>query len=61
VFTGIDVAKDGMSVTAHNKNVSPKLGKFGYTLNVTKDGGANYLALDPGGNNMNGSTGLASE
>jgi hypothetical protein len=31
-------------------------GEFSYVLWVTKDGGATYLALDPGGINMNGST-----
>ena len=37
-----------------NPNPSPPQGSFGYTLRVTKDDGASYLALDPGGLNQNG-------
>jgi|GraSoiStandDraft_46_1057282.scaffolds.fasta_scaffold536400_1 hypothetical protein len=37
-----------------NPNPSPAQGAFGYTLRVTKDRGATYLPLDPGGLNQNG-------
>jgi len=39
-----------------NPNPSPAQGAFGYALRVTKDSGANYLDLDPGGLNQNGPT-----
>ena len=45
---------DGMELTALNPNPSPAQGPFGYTLRITKDGGATYLPLDPGGVNQNG-------
>ncbi len=41
-----------------NKQGGPNLlGDFSYVLWVTKDGGTNYVPLDPGGKNMNGATG----
>jgi hypothetical protein len=47
------------TLRVHNPNQDkpggPKLtGPFSYVLWVTKDGGAKYVALDPGGQNMNG-------
>ena len=40
-----------------NKQGGPNLtGLFSYVLWVTKDNGATYVPLDPGGNNMNGAT-----
>lgn len=53
--SGIKVNGQGDEVTAFNPNPSPAQGAFGYALNVTKDNGAHYLPLDPGGNNQNGS------
>ena len=44
------------TLRVQNPNVSPVLGAFSYALQVTKDGGANYLPLDPGGVNQNGPT-----
>jgi hypothetical protein len=54
--TGIVVSNHGTVLTAFNRNPSPAQGDFRYTLNVTKDGGATYLPLDPGGCNQNGSS-----
>jgi hypothetical protein len=42
------------TLVVYNANVAPMLGVFQYTLRVTKDEGANYVPLDPGGDNMNG-------
>lgn len=40
-----------------NKPGGPNLvGDFNYTLWVTNDGGTSWIALDPGGQNMNGPT-----
>ena len=50
----IVVSHGGLQMTAFNPNPKPAKGKFRYTLNVTKDNGANYLPLDPGGDNQNG-------
>lgn len=54
----ITVGGNGSKLMVHNPNPSPAQGKFSYTLNVTTTGGKPYLALDPGGNNMNGATGF---
>ncbi len=54
VFKVLNVSHDCKTLAVRNANVAPVLGKFGYTLRVTKDGGANYLPLDPGGVNQNG-------
>lgn len=54
VFTPRRVTDKGMTLVVRNPNIKPDLGKFGYTLRVTKDGGTSYLDLDPGGNNKNG-------
>jgi hypothetical protein len=54
VFEPRNITNGGMTLIVHNPNVDPILGKFGYTLRVTKDGGATYLPLDPGGDNQNG-------
>lgn len=54
VLTPRKVLDEGMTLKVRNPNVAPDVGKFGYTLRVTKDGGARYLDLDPGGNNKNG-------
>lgn len=53
----ISVKGGGSAMTAFNPNPAPAQGDFSYTLNVTKDNGAHYLPLDPGGNNQNGNTG----
>jgi hypothetical protein len=50
------VEPDRMTLVVLNPNPSPAQGPFGYTLRVTKDGGTNYLDLDPGGLNQNGPT-----
>lgn len=52
----IVVTNGGDVMKAKNRNPSPAQGQFRYTLNVTKDGGATYLPLDPGGNNQNGAS-----
>jgi len=54
IFDPKSVTNQGMTLRVRNTNVVPVVGKFGYTLRVTKDGGANYLPLDPGGDNQNG-------
>lgn len=56
VFTPRRVNDRGMTLIVRNPNEKPAIGKFGYTLRVTKNGGLDYLDLDPGGNNKNGST-----
>ncbi len=54
IFTVISVCQDQKTLKVHNRNPEPALGEFHYTLRVTKDGGASYLPLDPGGFNQNG-------
>lgn len=54
VFDPRNISNNGMTLVVHNPNEVPCLGKFGYTLRVTKDGGLTYLDLDPGGDNQNG-------
>jgi hypothetical protein len=54
VFDAKQVKDQGMTLVAYNANPSPAQGIFQYTLNVTNDNGSTYLAIDPGGNNMNG-------
>jgi hypothetical protein len=54
--TKTDVKDQGATLVAFNPNPSPAQGVFQYTLNVSKDGNPPYLPLDPGGNNMNGTT-----
>lgn len=54
VFDARNIDNKGMTLVVHNPNQAPVLGKFGYTLRVTKDGGLTYLDLDPGGDNQNG-------
>lgn len=54
--SSIVVKNSGATLEVHNPNPSPAQGQFSYTLNVSKDGGATYLALDPGGINQNGGT-----
>lgn len=56
VFQPLNISSDCKTLTVHNSNESPNVGHFGYTLRVTKDGGATFLALDPGGLNQNGAT-----
>ena len=50
------VKDQGETLKTFNPNEDPVVGVFQYTLNVSKDGKAPYLPLDPGGTNMNGST-----
>jgi len=52
----ISVKDQGETLKTFNPNEDPVVGVFQYTLNVSKDGKAPYLPLDPGGTNMNGST-----
>lgn len=44
----------GTTLEVFNDNPSPPLGAFKYSLRVTKDGGATYCDLDPGGADQNG-------
>jgi hypothetical protein len=52
----IVITNGGSVLKVKNPNPCPAQGHFQYTLNVTKDGGATYLPLDPGGNNQNGTS-----
>jgi hypothetical protein len=54
VFDPRNISADRLELIVFNPNVDPTLGQFGYTLRVTKDDGAHYLPLDPGGDNQNG-------
>jgi hypothetical protein len=54
IFQPSDVQNSGTTLVVRNTN--PKKEDFWYTLRVTNDRGANYLPLDPGGTNDNGST-----
>ena len=54
------IEPDRRTLVVLNPNPSPAQGPFGYTLRVTKDGGATYLDLDPGGLNQNGPTAKSS-
>jgi len=51
-FKAIKVKDSRMTLVVRNLNQS--VTKFGYTLRVTKDDGATFLELDPGGDNQNG-------
>jgi hypothetical protein len=51
-FSTVRVADNGMTLVVRNLNETQT--PFGYTLRVTNDDGAHYLALDPGGDNQNG-------
>ncbi len=53
-FTSTSVTDQGQTLIVRNKNSFCAL--FGYTLRVTNDGGATFVNLDPGGNNMNGNS-----
>ena len=55
-FTAIEVLPGGKTLVVHNKNDAKN--NFAYALRVTKDNGSNYLPLDPGGTNWNGSLAL---
>ena len=62
VLSPINVSPDKKTLSVHNPNQNkpggPNLtGPFSYVLWVTKDGGENYVPLDPGGVNNNGSIG----
>ena len=54
VFEPLKVSTDGKTLSVHNSNAGNNVGHFGYTLRVTKDKGAHFLPLDPGGLNTNG-------
>lgn len=54
IFKVLRVENNQKTLVVYNANVAPMLGVFQYTLRVTNDGGANYVPLDPGGDNMNG-------
>lgn len=51
-FEAVAVNGRNTELTVHNKNKFKA--EFGYTLRVTNDNGASYLALDPIGTNQNG-------
>ena len=61
-FTAHRIEKNGSVLVVRNLNSkkNPTGGKieFGYTLRVTKDDGATYWELDPGGDNWNGNWNL---
>lgn len=59
VFKPLHVSPHQLTLTVDNPNGSPAQGPFGYTLRVTKDNGASYLDLDPGGLNQNGPQALS--
>jgi hypothetical protein len=54
VFEPRRVENGGTTLVVYNDNPSPAIGPFKYTLRVTKDGGATYCDLDPGGLDGNG-------
>ncbi len=59
-----NVSPDRLSLTVFNDNPGPPngpLGVFKYALRVTKDNGANYCDLDPGGVDNNGARTFVSE
>jgi hypothetical protein len=51
-FEAVGVSKDRLTLVVENLNQTKTL--FGYALRVRDDDG-NWVTLDPGGNNMNGS------
>jgi len=62
VLSPVNVSPDNKTLSVHNPNQNQQpngpnlVGNFSYVLWVTKTGGAPYVPLDPGGNNMNGAT-----
>jgi|tagenome__1003787_1003787.scaffolds.fasta_scaffold20985721_2 hypothetical protein len=54
VFKPLRVSDDRTTLAVINENSGEAVGPFQYALNVTN--GSRKLSLDPGGNNMNGST-----
>ena len=54
VFDPHRVENGGATLVVFNDNPTPAIGPFKYTLRVTKDGGATYCDLDPGGLDGNG-------
>ena len=54
IFKVVEIPPHRQTMVVHNLNPQPAQGEFRYTLRVTKDGGKNYLPLDPGGVNQNG-------
>lgn len=57
VFRPRAVLNSGMTLKVRNTNIKDELGQFTYTLRVSKDDGASYHPLDPGGDNQNGPIG----
>ena len=53
-FTAQAITDGGMTLQVLNKNETEQ--DFGYTLRITRDGGENYVDLDPIGSNQNGNT-----
>lgn len=51
-FEARSVTNGNRTLEVRNRNQGKQV--FGYTLRVTKTGGAPYLDLDPGGENQNG-------
>lgn len=43
-----------LNLLVYNENPAPKIGSFQFNLRVTKDNGANFHPLDPGGGDQNG-------
>ena len=54
-FKAESVRQNGLELVVRNMNETET--EFGYTLRVTKDGGQNYLDLDPIGTNQNCNSG----
>jgi hypothetical protein len=50
-FTAQEITNGGMTLVVHNANSTVQ--DFGYTLRITRDGGATYKELDPIGTNSN--------
>jgi hypothetical protein len=50
-FTSQGITDSGMTLQVLNRNETSQ--DFGYTLRITRDNGANYVALDPIGTNQN--------
>lgn len=54
VFDPQRVTNHGRTLEVYNRNPSPAIGPFKYTLRITNDGGATFCDLDPGGDDQNG-------
>lgn len=59
IFQPLRLTESRMTLVAFNPNSGEATGKFQYALNVTN--GRRTVSIDPGGNNMNGSTSRVSD